>query len=468
MLKKLLSVLFTFVFVLSFMPESLAELILPESISVIESEAFANCENVGILTIYNSNAAIAEDALIGSGIHTIRCYRDATQVIAFAEKHSIDIEYLDVDRSVTIWVSGGITDLTARQVAAFMQANPEYADVPVNIVAISEGDAADVLGQADNQPDIFGFAQDQLIIVKNMGKLDPVVGAEGIRSRNAAGSVKAAEIGDVLYAYPMTADNGYFLYYDKSVITNPSSLESILASCEAAGRKFYMEIDSGWYQVAYFFGAGCSMEFTVSESGEFESVDIRYANENGLQAMRSLIKTIGSDAFVNGSSVSDAENWAAIVSGTWEAAGAKAYLGNDFAAAKLPTVDGYQMKSYGGFKMLGVTPQEDSKKRALCHALADWLTDEKCQMERFDEVGWGPSNEAALQSEAIQEDQVLSALAEQASYAVPQGQIPGGYWSLASNLINEIIRGEYKDASDEIIMARLQKFENDIRALLAP
>ena len=208
------------------------------------------------------------------------------------------------------------------------------------------------------------------------------------------------------------------------------------------------------------------MEFMVSNSGEFESVDISYANDNGVQAMRSLIKTIGSGAFVNGSSVDSAENWAAIVSGTWDSEGAKAYLGNNFAAAKLPRIDGYQMSSFGGFKLLGVTPQTDSDKRAFCHALADWLTNENCQLERFREAGWGPSNVSAQKNEAVQGDQVMNALAEQAAFAVPQGQIPDGYWDLATGLIAEIMDGEFQDASDEVILARLQQFEDDIRALL--
>ena len=266
----------------------------------------------------------------------------------------------------------------------------------------------------------------------------------------------------------MTADNGFFLYYDKSVITDPSSLESILASCEAAGKKFYMEINSGWYQIAYFFGAGCSMSFTVSDAGEFESVDIHYANENGLKAMRNLISTIGSDAFVNGSRVDVAENWAAIVSGTWDSYGAREYLGSNYAAAKMPTVGGDQMMSYGGYKMLGVTPQEDSGRRTLCHALADWLTNGNSQLEHYSEAGWGPSNIAAQQSEAVQGDQALTALAQQDAYAVPQDQIPGGYWGLATGLIDEIMEGEFNDATDEIILARLRQFEDDIRALATP
>ena len=467
-MKKLLSLLLACVFVVTIVPVSFAELVLPDAVTVIESEAFADCEDVEILTIYNSDATIAEDALDGSGIHTIRCHRDAEQIIDFAGRHNIDVEYLDAEPDVTIWVGGSIADLTVNQAAAFKRAYPQYADITVNIVSMSESEAVDNLQQADDQPDIFGFAQDQLVVLKGMGKLDPVINAAGIRNRNSAGSVSAAEVGGTLYAYPMTADNGYFLYYDKSVVTDPSSMESILASCESAGKKFYMQINSGWYQVAYFFGAGCSMEFMVSDSGEFESVDISYANPNGLQAMKSLIKTIGSDSFVNGSSADEAENWAALVSGTWDSEGARAYLGNNFAAAKLPTIDGYQMKSYGGFKMFGVTPQEDDNKRTLCHALADWLTNESCQLERFSEVGWGPSNMAAQQNEAVQGNQALNALAEQAAYAVPQGQIHGGYWALATALIEEIMNGEFNEASDDLIMARLLKFEDDIKALLAP
>ncbi|MBR3332709.1 MAG: extracellular solute-binding protein [Clostridia bacterium] len=467
-MKKFLSILTALICAFALISPSFAELAVPEAVAVIGSEAFADCENAQILTVYNSGATIAEDALTGSGIHTIRCYRDAEEIIAFADRHGINVEYLDEEPSITVWISGKINNLTERQVAAFKQAYPQYATVPVTIVTASEADAVDDLQNADTQPDIFGFAQDQLAVLKNMGKLDPVINAGEIRNRNTAGSVRAAEIGGTLYGYPMTADNGFFLYYDKSVVTDPSSLESILASCEAAGKKFYMEINSGWYQIAYFFGAGCSMSFTVSDTGEFESVDIHYANENGLKAMRNLISTIGSDAFVNGSRVDVAENWAAIVSGTWDSYGAREYLGSNYAAAKMPTVGGDQMMSYGGYKMLGVTPQEDSGRRTLCHALADWLTNGNSQLEHYSEAGWGPSNIAAQQSEAVQGDQALTALAQQDAYAVPQDQIPGGYWGLATGLITEIMEGEFDDATDETILARLQQFEDDIRALTEP
>lgn len=461
LMKKQIALLLMLLLVIACFAAS-AELTIPESVTEIQEEAFAGCESAEVLTILNPNAWIANDALDGSGITLIRCYRAATDIIAFANEHSIPVEYLDAEH-ITVWTS--LPDLTARQIGAFKAANPQYSDYVFDVVSASEGDLASDIINCDVPPDIFGFPQDQLAVVKQMGKLDPVSGADSIRSRNSEGAVSAAEVGGVLYAYPMTADNGFFLYYDKSVVSDPSSLESILTACETAGKKFYMQVDSGWYQVAFFFGAGCDMTFTVSEDGTFESVDIHYANANGVKAMKSLIKTIGSPAFENGSLVDEAENWAAIVSGTWDANSAKNYLGSSFAAAKLPTIDGYQMKSYGGFKMLGVAPQNDNDRSAACHALANWLTNEACQLQRYEEYAWGPSNIAAQQSEAVQGDEALTALADQAQYAVPQGQIPGGYWDLAAALINEIISGQLADADDDQIMERLEQFEADIIAL---
>ena len=42
---------------------------------------------------------------------------------------------------------------------------------------------------------------------------------DDVKSRNLPGSVGAATMNDKLYAYPMTADNGYFLYYDASILS---------------------------------------------------------------------------------------------------------------------------------------------------------------------------------------------------------------------------------------------------------
>ncbi|MDO4866906.1 MAG: extracellular solute-binding protein [Clostridia bacterium] len=372
---------------------------------------------------------------------------------AFAEGYSGDLK---------VWVAEAAVDFTVEQVEAFKAANPEYADMTVTVEPVGEGDAAGkVITDVEAAADIFGFAQDQLARMVAAGALIDVEpeNAEAVAAENDAGSVAAVTLGDTMYAYPMTSDNGYFLYYDKSVVTDPSSLEQVLADCEAAGKSFYMEINSGWYQTAFFFGAGCTLTYDVDDEGNINACNADYASENGLKALKSMIALAKSPAFVNGSSVSNATNAAAIVDGTWDAVAAQEMFGENYAAAKLPTVDGYQLSGFGGFKMLGVKPQTDDAKLAACDALAAYLTSEEVQLARYEALGWGPSNLNAQKSEAVQADIALSALAEQLAFTIPQGQYPGDYWALATGLGDRIIGKEFDDADDDTLMGVLNEFQ---------
>ncbi len=361
-----------------------------------------------------------------------------------------------------IWVAEAVVDFTNQQVEAFKAAHPEYAGMTVVVQPVGEGDAAaNMITDVEAGADIFGFAQDQLARLVAAGALEEVEpgNAEVVKTVNDAGSVAAVTLGETMYAYPMTSDNGYFLYYDKSVVTDPSDLDKILADCDAAGKKFYMEINSGWYQTAFFFGAGCELTFDSDNEGNLVAMNASYASDEGVKALKAMIRLANSPAFVNGSSVSNATNAAAIVDGTWDATAAKELFGENYATAKLPVVDGFQLGGFGGFKMLGVKPQTDDDKLAACDALAAFLTSEEVQLARFKAVGWGPSNLAAQANEAVQADEALSALAQQLAFCAPQGQYPGDYWSLATALGDDIIGGKLNDTDDAGLLETLKNFE---------
>ena len=372
---------------------------------------------------------------------------------ALAEGYSGDLK---------VWVADAAVDFTNQQVEAFKAANPDFADMTVTVEAVGEGDAAGkVITDVDAAADIFGFAQDQLARIVAAGAVEIVepTNGEAVKAENDAGAVAAVTMGDELYAYPLTSDNGYFLYYDKSVVTDPSTLEGILADCEAAGKSFYMEINSGWYQTAFFFGAGCTLTYDSDNEGNLTACNVDYASENGLKALKSMIALASSPAFVNGSSISAATNVGAIVDGTWDAVAAQELFGDNYAACKLPTVDGYQMSGFGGFKMLGVKPQEDEAKLAACDALAAWLSSGDVQLARYEALGWGPSNLNAQKSEAVQADVALSALAAQLAFCAPQGQYPGNYWSLATALGDDVLADKLDDADDAALLEVLKTFE---------
>ena len=179
-----------------------------------------------------------------------------------------------------------------------------------------------------------------------------------------------------------------------------------------------------------------------------------------------MIELKASPAFQNGSAVGEATKVGAIVDGTWDSSAAMDLFGENYACAKLPTFVGadgetYQMSGFGGFKLLGVKPQEDMDKLEACDALAAFLSSKDVQLARYEAVGWGPSNLEAQASDEVKADAALSALAEQLAYTVPQGQYPGEYWTLATSLGDSIISGELTpDTSDDDLMAALQKFED--------
>ena len=392
-------------------------------------------------------------------------------VLAFAMLLSLaSIAMADYSGDIKIWIAENVVDFTKQQVEAFKAANPEYANMNVIVEPVGEGDAAsNIITDVEAGADIFGFAQDQLARLVAAGALLDVEpsNAEKVTAENDAGSVAAVTLGDTMYAYPMTSDNGYFLYYDKSVLSDPSSMEQILADCEAAGKNFYMEINSGWYQTAFFFGAGAELTFESNDEGQLVKMNSGYASDNGVKALKSIIKVAASPAFVNGSSVSNANNICAIVDGTWDATAAKEALGDNYAATKLPTVDGYQMSGFGGFKMLGVKPQTDDDKLAACDALAAYLTSEEVQLARYNAVGWGPSNLNAQQNEAVQADEALSALAAQLAFCEPQGQYPGEYWSLATALGDDVIADKLDNADEAALLETLKNFEATCEGYLA-
>ncbi len=371
---------------------------------------------------------------------------------------------------VKVWVADAVVDFTKQQIENFKAANPKYDGYTFIVEAVGEGDAAgNMITDVTAGADIYGFAQDQLARLVAAGALEQVApeNVSALSTQNDAGAVGAAKVGDTFYAYPMTSDNGYFLYYDKSVISDPSTLEGIVADCEAAGKSFYMDL-TGWYQTAFFFGTGCNMTYDCDDSGNFIKANVDYNSDKGLVALKEMIELASSSAFQPGSGAGDAVNYAAIVDGTWDAATVKAFLGDNYACAKLPTFTGsdgntYQMSGFGGFKLLGVKPQTDADKLACCDALALYLTSEDVQLARYNAVGWGPSNIKAQNSDAVKSDEALSALAQQLAFTIPQGQYPGDYWSRAEALAGDV-QDSFQNASDADLQAALATYQSDLES----
>ena len=165
-----------------------------------------------------------------------------------------------------------------------------------------------VVGEADAQAryledpaaaaDVFSYPDDQIItLVKADALYEVTRNRDQIIAENSAGAINAATYDGVLYGYPMTADNGYFLYYDKSVLTEEDvqTLDGILAAAEKAGKKFNMDVANGWYLASFFLGNGCQL--TLDADGK-QICD--FNNEKGLAAAEAIRALCDHPAFLAG------------------------------------------------------------------------------------------------------------------------------------------------------------------------
>lgn len=357
-----------------------------------------------------------------------------------------------------------VAKMTKRQIEKF---NKETG-ITINaaIEGVTEADAGSkVVADVASAPDIFCFAQDQLArLVQAEALAAPGKKAQTyIGNINDEGAINAAKVAGTIYAYPMTSDNGYYLYYDKSVVTNPDSLEQIIADCNKAGKKFRYALENAWYTASFFFATGCSSTWTTNEAGKFTSVADDFNSEKGLIAMKGMQKLAQATCYDSNADVFD--DCAAIVTGVWNSQAAATYFGNNLAATDLPSfeVDGksYHLVSYSGNKLMGVKPQTDVKRAAVLQLLAQYLTSDECQMERFNTFGWGPSSKISQANEAVKADPSLGALVEQNKNSIPQPQIHGSWWDIA-----KILGAEAKAAKSEAdLQTALDNYKKSIEAL---
>jgi len=372
-----------------------------------------------------------------------------------------------VTHTLKVWASQEDQALTREIADKFIAANPQY-NVVIELGVVGEPDAYKTFSEDPAAAaDVFMFPNDQLRDFVRAGGLYEIMrNKDSIVSRNSDGSVAAATLDGKLYGFPATADNGYFLYYDKSVLSaeDVKTLDKILEVSAAAGKKFLMGLDdNGWYLASFFLGAGCTL--TIGDDGK-QICD--FNNANGLAAAKAIQALAAHPAYINGDdSVLKGGIGGSItagVSGTWNADDISSILGANYGATKLPTftMDGrqVQMGSFGGYKLVGVNSMiTDPDKIVIAMDFADFLTNEESQVARFNARAMGPSNTNAAANPAVQENIALAALAAQSAFATSQNDVLGEYWTPAGALGSALVN---QSASD--IQALLDNMVSQIQS----
>ena len=349
------------------------------------------------------------------------------------------------DVTLTMWGAEEDQDLLREISDKFIEKYGNYGGkITINLGVQSESEAKDtVLTDPTAAADVYAFADDQLNELVKAGALQEVqLNADDVKSRNTPASVDAATMDGKLYAYPLTADNGYFMFYDKSFFTEDDvkSLDTMMEKAAAAGKKVSMDVANGWYLYSFYAGAGLNLGLaddgvnTVCNWNEAPGADVT-------QAIIDICQNPGFIALKDEEFTGKLKDGTLVagVNGTWRANDAAEVWGDNYAACKLPTYtlngEQVQMASFSGFKLIGVNPHSANVGAAML--LADFVTNEENEELRFQERAQGPSNITAL---AAASSPALTAVVEQSEYATLQ-RVGGNYWASAETLGSICVNG---------------------------
>lgn len=352
--------------------------------------------------------------------------------------------------ALTVWGAQEDEELLRELFASFQKQYAGQADFEITYQAQSESGCKDaLLADLEGGPDVFAFADEQLAALAAAGALAPIEDAEGLRSTNLPAAVEAASVDGELYAYPLTADNGYFLYYNKAVFTEEDvqSFNRLVEVAAAAGKVVTMDWSSAWYVYAFFGNTG--MQVGINDDGitntcTWNSTEGPIRGVDVAQAMLDIAASPGFSNRVDTDFLAGVQDGsvAAGVSGVWNAVAVEEAWGKNTGAAKLPTFacagEEIQMASFSGCKLIGVNAYSPETEWAA--RLAQWITNENGQARRFAVRGQGPANIRAANSSEVQGSPAIAALLAQSEFSQLQ-RVGGKFWDPVTEFAGNMALG---------------------------
>jgi len=363
------------------------------------------------------------------------------------------------DVTLTVWAPDNQQELLKTQQADFAAAHPEYNITWVN-AAVGEDVAKDeILKDVEAAADVFFYANDQVQELVKAGAIARLGGDTEamVKSTMAPAVVDTVTVDGALYGIPFT-HNTFFMFYDKTLLADVdiTSLDAILAAPTADGVfNFKFDDAGGWKLGAWYYGAGLSV---FGPAGDDLAAGCDWNSETGVAVTNYIIDMINNpkvDTSNDAFELIGEKKLGAWFTGSWDYENAKKILGDDLGVATIPTFtvngEAKQLKGFYGSKAIGVNAQ--SKNIALAIEFAAYLGSEEQQIARFTESGQVPTNMAAAEIEAVQNDEVAAVLVKESnecSVAQPtDATFSSRYWTKAGLILTDTKAGELTTANSQ-------------------
>lgn len=374
------------------------------------------------------------------------------------------------DVTLKIWTASEELALMKTMGESFAAAHPEYnITFDISEMGIDEANA-NLKTDADSAADIFQLASGGVPELTQKGLLLPIGYDEaGLRALYPEGAISAVTAEDgLIYAVPFTP-NTFFMYYNKSMFTEDDvkSVESMMAKdlgTAADGTPIYnfsFQVSGPWYLESFFYAAGCTL--FGADGKDASSMD--WNNANGLAAGKYMIDLVNNPKYLENKdgiamNMLREGKLAAHCDGTWNAGPVQEALGENYAAAALPTINingkDCQMRNFADYKTYAV--KSSTAYPLAAQQFAEWICNEENQLNRYNDQGVPPCIPSL--AEQISGDVALTALLAQSEHAMAQPSIPqiNEYWTPATALgegiySKEITESNLQEKLDQLVDA---------------
>ena len=330
---------------------------------------------------------------------------------------------------ILIWAVGEEQAVLDKLAASYNDSVDDADKITFTFKGISEADAGTEVRKdatSANAPDLFLAVDDHLFSLQGQRcvlDISESPYADGIKTNNVQDAVDGSTYDNHLYGFPVTNDNGYFLWYNSSILTSGQvgSLESILQNLPS-GKQLLFDVENGYYLPSIFLSKDvCGLDScTYADTEDGVKYTLTWDNSAAVASFTALRNLCAANqakiGVANNTTVVDkmisGEAGAAIF-GPHVYTQLKAELGNNLQATKLPTLNGKQLASLSGSKVYLINGAKNmsAEKQARVAKFADYITNKESQLVRFETRGTIPCNKAALQDTRYTSNKPLTATA---------------------------------------------------------
>ena len=328
---------------------------------------------------------------------------------------------------------------------------------------------------ASTFPDVFPYASDQIIDMKNGSFLTKLrnVYKNWIDETSGEEARQAASLGNSCYGFPLAADNGVVMYYDASQVSASEidTLPKLLDKANALGKDVNFKLGEGFYAAGLlttFQGTTAGQEdekfYTITATATGYDSEGHFNCANGIKSAK-LVNAINADPCISLGAANPGGDSIATITNTSYVHSFKtsmANIGAQYAVAPLPYVDNTRttrIGNYLGYKFMGVNGSLTSNAEIeLCCDIAQFMTSKYAQEKRFNSLQVQPTM-LDLQAMCTSEPHIaaIQTMRSSGDY-IPLTSVGSELWSACATAVGKLTLPTFVP-TDEAIAAVLTELD---------